>query len=127
MLALFSIPGTRALQNFLLSAVRISKPVLSVVGGMLVFGKDFQVLCHSDNGSLPIIYSLSRPNKQIETRVVSKPGEQAIFNVSALSKTLDINNTICQARNSRHGPVTSGALQYIKLIGMLDAKALGNK
>lgn len=93
----------------------------------MVLGKDFQVLCHSDNGSLPIIYSLSRPNKQVETRMVSNPGEQAIFNVSALSKAIDMNNIICQARNSRHEPVMAGALHYVKLIGMLDAKALGNQ
>lgn len=127
MLALFSITGTRALQSFLLSAVRISKPVLSVVGGTLVLGKDFQVLCHSDNGSLPMTYSLSRPNKQVETRVVSNPGEQAIFNVSALSKAIHINDITCQARNSPHDPVKAKTLHYIKLIGMLDAKALGNK
>lgn len=127
MLALFSITGTGALQSFLLSAVRISKPVLSVVGGTLVLGKDFQVLCHSDNGSLPITYSLSRPNKQVETRVVSNPGEQAIFNVSALSKAIDINNMICRARNSQHEPIMAESLHYTKLIGMLEAKALGNK
>lgn len=80
--------------------------------------KDFQVICHSANGSLPITYSLSRPNGQVETRVVSKPGEQAIFNVSALSKAIDINNMICRAQNSRHEPVMSGTLHYIKLIGM---------
>eukprot|EP00066_Takifugu_rubripes_P012824 XP_011602090.1 PREDICTED: platelet endothelial cell adhesion molecule-like isoform X1 [Takifugu rubripes] len=96
--------------------VRISQPVLSVVGGTLVLGKDFQVVCHSDNGSLPITYSLSRPNKPAEIRVVSNPGEQAIFNVTALSKAIDINHMSCQARNSQHEPAMAQTLHYTKLI-----------
>lgn len=92
-----------------------------------MLGKDFQVLCHSENGSLPISYTLSRPNSQTETRQVTSPGERAIFNVSALYKASDINKLVCQARNSQHKPVMTNTLSYLKLIGMLDAKALGKQ
>lgn len=126
MLAFFLFSWDYSLTELSSFSVRISKPVLSVVGRTLVLGKDFQVLCHSENGSLPISYSLSRPNSQTETRQVTRPGERAIFNVSALYKA-DINKLVCQARNSQHGPVMTNTLTYHNLIGMLDAKALGKQ
>ncbi|XP_050929932.1 platelet endothelial cell adhesion molecule isoform X2 [Lates calcarifer] len=88
--------------------VLVSEPVLSVVGGTLVLGKSFQLLCHSDRGTLPIIYNLHGPNKLNEQRVVSKPGEQAIFNSSAIFKSSDLNNFICHAKNSLNSPSMVG-------------------
>lgn len=85
------------------------------------------MLCHSDNGSLPITYTLFSPSSLIETRVVRSPGERAIFNVPALYKASDISKLICSARNSRHEPVVTNTLSYTNVIGMMDAKALGNK
>lgn len=126
-LALLIMSGTVDSQSFLLSAVRVSKAVLSVVGGTLVLGKHFQVLCHSDNGSLPITYTLSSPNSLFETRVVRNPGERAIFNVTALYKASDVSKLICSAKNSQHKPVVAEILHYTNIIGMIDAKALGNK
>lgn len=107
--------------------MRVSKAILSVVGGTLVLGKHFQVLCHSDNGSLPITYTLSSPSGTVETRVVRNPGERAIFNVSALYKASDISKLICRAKNSQHKPVVTETLHYTSIIGMMDAIALGNK
>lgn len=98
-----------------------------MVGGTLVLGKHFQVLCHSDNGSLPITYTLSSPSGTVETRVVRNPGERAIFNVSALYKASDISKLICRAKNSQHKPVVTETLHYTSIIGMMDAIALGNK
>lgn len=98
-----------------------------MVGGTLVLGKHFQVLCHSDNGSLPITYTLSSPSSPFETRVVRNPGERAIFNVSALYKASDISKLICRAKNSWHKPAVTGTLHYTNIIGMMDIKALGNK
>ncbi|TKS91768.1 Platelet endothelial cell adhesion molecule [Collichthys lucidus] len=69
--------------------VHVSKPVLSVVGGTLILGKPFQLLCHSDNGTLPITYVLYIPKQPPLYSVVHKPGERAIFNRG----TLPINFT----------------------------------
>ncbi|XP_037649344.1 platelet endothelial cell adhesion molecule isoform X3 [Sebastes umbrosus] len=87
--------------------VPVSKPMLSVVGGTLVLGKRFQLLCHSNNGTLPIIYTLHSPDRQVEL-MVSKPGEQAIFNASAIYKTSDLNRLMCHAKNSENRPPMTG-------------------
>ncbi|XP_034749204.1 platelet endothelial cell adhesion molecule isoform X1 [Etheostoma cragini] len=89
--------------------IPLSKPVLSVVGGTLVLGKSFQLLCHSDNGTLPIIYTLHLPHMPTESRVVSKQGEQAIFNCSAIYKFSDLNNFLCHAKNSQYKPPMTGS------------------
>ncbi|XP_036946015.1 platelet endothelial cell adhesion molecule isoform X2 [Acanthopagrus latus] len=80
--------------------VPVSKPVLSVVGGTLVLGKPFQLLCHSDSGTLPITYTLFSPNTAVESMEVSHPGEQAIFNTSAVNKRSDVDKFLCHAKNS---------------------------
>ncbi|XP_060946069.1 platelet endothelial cell adhesion molecule isoform X1 [Limanda limanda] len=93
--------------------VLVSKPVLSVVGGMLVLGTRFQLLCHSDIGTLPIKYTLHGPGKLIGDRLVSRPGEQAIFNAPAIFKSLDLNNFICRASNSQTHPAVVGSVQQL--------------
>lgn len=119
--------GTVDSQSFLISAVRVAEAVMSVVGGTLVLGKHFQVLCHSDNGSLPITYTLSSPSSPAKIREVKNPGEQAIFNVSALYKASDIRKLYCSAQNSKHIPVKTHTLHYTNIIGMMDVKALKKK
>uniref|UniRef100_A0A3Q3KFN3 Platelet endothelial cell adhesion molecule n=1 Tax=Monopterus albus TaxID=43700 RepID=A0A3Q3KFN3_MONAL len=89
--------------------VPVSKPVLSVVGGTLVLGKRFQLLCHSDNGTLPITYILYSPNGHFESRVVSKPGESAIFNSSAIFKSSDLDKFLCHAKNNQDRPPMAGS------------------
>lgn len=104
--------------------VPVSKPVLSVVGGTLVLGKRFQLLCHSVSGTLPIVYTLYGPNRQSESRVVSKQGEEAIFNSSAIYKRIDVNNILCHAKNNRGGVAMTEAgqlLQSTNIIGTSDA------
>ncbi|CAG02673.1 unnamed protein product, partial [Tetraodon nigroviridis] len=96
--------------------VRVAEAVMSVVGGTLVLGKHFQVLCHSDNGSLPITYTLSSPSSPAKIREVKNPGEQAIFNVSALYKASDIRKLYCSAQNSKHIPVKTHTLHYTNII-----------
>ncbi|XP_070779292.1 platelet endothelial cell adhesion molecule isoform X2 [Enoplosus armatus] len=93
--------------------VPVSDPTLSVVGGTLVLGKRFQLLCHSDNGTLPISYNLYGPDRLTQHRVVSMPGEQAIFNSSAIYKSSDLNNFICHAKNSQHRPPVIGTGQQL--------------
>ena len=97
--------------------------MLSVVGGTLVLGKSFQLLCHSDSGTLPIIYTLFSPNGQPERRVVSRPEDRAVFNSSAIYKTSDLNKFMCHAINRQDEPpvVASGQqLQRPIIIGVLD-------
>ncbi|XP_073351050.1 platelet endothelial cell adhesion molecule [Pagrus major] len=94
--------------------VPVSKPVLSVVGGTLVLGKSFQLLCHSDRGTLPIIYTLYSPNRVIETREVSHPGEQAIFNTSAINKRSDVDSFLCHAKNSQQRTTVTETVQLLR-------------
>uniref|UniRef100_A0A3B4XW03 Platelet endothelial cell adhesion molecule n=1 Tax=Seriola lalandi dorsalis TaxID=1841481 RepID=A0A3B4XW03_SERLL len=82
--------------------IPVSKPVLSVVGGTLVLGKSFQLLCHSDTGTLPITYTLFYSGNSKEFVVVSNPGEQAIFNSPAILESSELNKFICHAKNSQH-------------------------
>ncbi|XP_059204877.1 platelet endothelial cell adhesion molecule, partial [Centropristis striata] len=93
--------------------VPVSKPMLSVVGGTLVLGKSFQVLCHSDRGALPIVYTLHGPDRMPEQRVVSRPGEQAVFNCSAVYKTSDLKKFLCHAKNSQNHPPMTGLGQQL--------------
>ncbi|KAI4822844.1 hypothetical protein KUCAC02_008369 [Chaenocephalus aceratus] len=93
--------------------VPVSKPMLSVVGGTLVLGKRFQLLCHSDNGTLPITYTLRIPDSLTTVAVVNKPGERAIFNSSAIYKTSVLNNFLCHAKNSQKRPPEVGLGQQL--------------
>ncbi|KAM9843991.1 platelet endothelial cell adhesion molecule [Aulostomus maculatus] len=84
--------------------VPVSEPMMSVVGGTLVIGKRFQVLCHSNSGTLPIYYTLYGPDRPSELRVVSHPGERAIFNTTPIYKRSDINKLLCHAKNNKSKP-----------------------
>jgi len=91
-----------------------------VVGGTLVLGKRFQLLCHSDSGTLPITYSLNSPGPLAQSAVVSDPGQEAIFNFSAIYKTSDLNNFLCHAKNSANRPPmieTGQQLRHSTIIG----------
>ncbi|XP_022612616.1 platelet endothelial cell adhesion molecule-like isoform X2 [Seriola dumerili] len=93
--------------------IPVSKPVLSVVGGTLVLGKSFQLLCHSDNGTLPITYTLFYSDKSKVFMVVSNPGEQAIFNSSAILERSELNKFICHAKNGQNRPPAVGSVQQL--------------
>lgn len=96
--------------------------MLKVIGGTLVLGKCFQLLCHSDSGTLPISYTLYGPDRTPELSVVSNPGEKAIFNTSAIYKSSDINSLLCHAENNKYKPpmVASGQqlLRSTRIIGV---------
>ncbi|XP_033501827.1 platelet endothelial cell adhesion molecule isoform X1 [Epinephelus lanceolatus] len=99
--------------------VPVSKPMLSVVGGTLVLGKHFQLLCQSDNGTLPITYTLRGPNKLYDPMVVTQPGQQAIFNSSPIKKISDLKSFKCHAQNSPNRPPmneTGVQLLHLKII-----------
>ncbi|XP_061567800.1 platelet endothelial cell adhesion molecule isoform X2 [Cololabis saira] len=88
--------------------IPVSKPVLTVVGRTLLLGKPFQVLCQSDRGTLPITYALHGPNRSPEYRTVSRPQEKAIFNSTAIFKSLDLSKFLCHANNAQRGPPMIG-------------------
>ncbi|KAJ3600759.1 hypothetical protein NHX12_031734 [Muraenolepis orangiensis] len=85
--------------------IPVSKPVLSVVGGRLVMGKPFALRCHSERGSLPITYSLHGPRGKPQITEVREPGEEAVFNTSAIQKTSEILNFLCHAKNNNNAPM----------------------
>ncbi|XP_041633628.1 platelet endothelial cell adhesion molecule [Cheilinus undulatus] len=93
--------------------IPVSKPTLRVVGDTLVLGRPFQLLCHSDNGTLPFVYTLNVPNRQPQRRVVSKPEERAIFNCSGINKESELNNINCHVKNGQQRPVVYGLGQQL--------------
>uniref|UniRef100_A0A4W5KW57 Platelet endothelial cell adhesion molecule n=1 Tax=Hucho hucho TaxID=62062 RepID=A0A4W5KW57_9TELE len=80
--------------------VPVSIPLLSVVGGRLILGKPFQLQCQSDNGSLPITYTLLGPHRQAKLRVVRNPWDLALFNITSIHRSTDIHNFSCKANNN---------------------------
>lgn len=101
-----------------------------MLGGTLVLGKPFQLLCHSDSGTLPISYTLYGPKRLLETMVVRKKGERAIFNSSAIYKHPDINSFLCHAKNSQHRTVVTESGQLLRstnIIGVLDEGQWGQQ
>lgn len=88
--------------------VPVSEPVLSVVGGTLFLGKPFLLSCYSQRGTLPINYTLYQPRIPNDVKVVSKPGEKAIFNLTSITQISDIKNILCHATNSRLKPPMAG-------------------
>ncbi|KAL6102687.1 pecam1 [Pungitius sinensis] len=91
--------------------VPVSQPALSVVGGTLVLGKPFQLLCRSDSGTPPIAYTLNSPGAPAETVVASEPGRGAVFNCSAIRETPALSDFLCHARNSDNRPPASATGQ----------------
>ncbi|XP_047428617.1 platelet endothelial cell adhesion molecule isoform X2 [Mugil cephalus] len=94
--------------------VPVSSPVLRVVGDTLVLGKQFQLLCHSQNGTLPITYILHGPNRETQIRNVNKPGEAVVFNTSAIFKSTDLSSFLCRARNSENRPTVVSGQQLLR-------------
>ncbi|XP_029364006.1 platelet endothelial cell adhesion molecule isoform X2 [Echeneis naucrates] len=90
-----------------------TKPVMSVVGGTLILGKSFQMRCHSEAGTLPITYKLFGPRDLNEKRLVSKPGEEAIFNASGIRDSSDLKKFICHANNSQFMAPVVGSWQQL--------------
>lgn len=88
-----------------------------------MLGKPFQLLCQSNSGTLPISYTLYGPGKLNESKVVSKPGDMAIFNCPAIFKSLDLSKFLCHARNHKNKVPMIGSgqlmLKSTNIIGKL--------
>ncbi|XP_055077106.1 platelet endothelial cell adhesion molecule isoform X3 [Periophthalmus magnuspinnatus] len=88
--------------------VAVSIPKISVVDRAII-GKPFKIRCKSDNGSLPINYTLISDYKQVSMVTVSIPSEEALFNVT-VNKPKDIRKFFCEARNGQQQSQLSRSL-----------------
>ncbi|XP_042581612.1 platelet endothelial cell adhesion molecule isoform X2 [Cyprinus carpio] len=78
--------------------VLVSKPEISVDGPVII-NESFWIYCHSDNGSLPIIYSLKRNKITLNRTEVSDLREKARF-LAMISTPSDISSYMCEAENN---------------------------
>ncbi|XP_020342382.1 platelet endothelial cell adhesion molecule-like isoform X2 [Oncorhynchus kisutch] len=101
-------------QIVLKAKVPVSVPLLSVVGGRLILGKPFQLQCQSDNGSLPITYTLLSPHRQAEFRVVHSPWDLALFNITSIHRSSDIHSFSCKAENNPSQPYMESSGYHLR-------------
>uniref|UniRef100_A0A8C7S325 Platelet endothelial cell adhesion molecule n=1 Tax=Oncorhynchus mykiss TaxID=8022 RepID=A0A8C7S325_ONCMY len=101
-------------QIVLKAKVPVSVPLLSVVGGRLILGKPFQLQCQSDNGSLPITYTLLSPHRQAEFRVVRRPWDLALFNITSIHRSIDIHSFSCKAENNPSQPYMESSGEHLR-------------
>uniref|UniRef100_A0A673WX75 Platelet endothelial cell adhesion molecule n=1 Tax=Salmo trutta TaxID=8032 RepID=A0A673WX75_SALTR len=101
-------------QIVLKAKVPVSVPLLSVVGGRLILGKPFQLQCQSDNGSLPITYTLLSPHRQAEFRVVRSPWDLALFNITSIHRSTDIHSVSCKAENNPSQPHMESSGEHLR-------------
>ncbi|KAK2815612.1 hypothetical protein Q5P01_026079 [Channa striata] len=94
--------------------VFVSTPTISVIG-RAILGEQFQILCRSDTGSLPINYTLLKDDKRVGTRSVQQPSQRATFPVS-VTKPDDITRYRCEASNSHRVPLPSARLNATVIV-----------
>ncbi|XP_051996677.1 platelet endothelial cell adhesion molecule isoform X3 [Xyrauchen texanus] len=83
--------------------VLVSKPEITVDGPVIV-GKPFWITCHSENGSLPINYTLKRNHFNVNWTEESYTHNKSRFLVE-ISTPADISSYWCEAKNN--GPVSA--------------------
>lgn len=91
----------------------VSKPEITAYGPVIV-DKPFLILCHSENGTLPIIYSLMRNDITLNRTEVSDPHEKAHF-LALISTPSDISSYLCAAENN--GRVKMSERLHVTVIG----------
>lgn len=75
-------------------------------------------MCHSDKGTLPIVYTLHGPNGRFVKKTVTTAEERAVFDLSAIHSSAGINDILCNASNSEHRKAETGhVLHSTKIIG----------
>uniref|UniRef100_A0A8C6SIV5 Immunoglobulin domain-containing protein n=1 Tax=Neogobius melanostomus TaxID=47308 RepID=A0A8C6SIV5_9GOBI len=65
-----------------------------------IIGRPFKIQCKSDNGSLPINYTLLQDYEPVSTVTVRSTTEEALFNVT-VHRPKDIHLFMCEASNSK--------------------------
>lgn len=66
--------------------------------GRAILGQPVKILCLSDNGSLPINYTLLKNDDVVDTTTVKLPSQQALFTVT-ITRTDEISMYKCKAKN----------------------------
>ncbi|XP_056588053.1 platelet endothelial cell adhesion molecule isoform X3 [Triplophysa dalaica] len=84
--------------------VFVSRPEIRVDGPVIV-GKPFRIYCHSENGSLPISYTLKRDHLNLNWTEVSSLHNEASF-LATVSTPAEISSYWCEAKNT--GPPKKG-------------------
>lgn len=106
--------------EFIFFTVFVSKPEITVDGPVIV-GKPFRILCHSENGSLPIIYTLKRNHFNLNWTKVSNHHDEASF-FGKVSTPAEISSYWCEAKNN--GPPKMSERLYATVIGKMIIKVL---
>ncbi|XP_057203130.1 platelet endothelial cell adhesion molecule isoform X2 [Triplophysa rosa] len=88
--------------------VPVSAPVINAVGNVIV-GRPFRVLCKTENGTLPITYTLLKDRSPVAKRTVTEAAGMAIFDITSISYPLEINRFTCQAFNQEASPSRSSS------------------
>ncbi|KAG7238230.1 hypothetical protein INR49_031145 [Caranx melampygus] len=88
--------------------VSVSHPKISVEGEAIL-GRPIKIHCHSDNGSLPINYTLIKHNDILSTKTIRLPTEKALFTVT-INSPEEINSFMCEAENNQKQHVRSDTL-----------------
>lgn len=105
----------KVLINHCFSQVLVSKPEITVDGPVIV-DKPFWIRCHSENGSLPIIYSLKRNNFILNWTEVSHFQEEARF-LTLISTPSDISSYLCEAENNGQVSIKMSERLHVTVIG----------
>ncbi|XP_067440388.1 platelet endothelial cell adhesion molecule-like isoform X3 [Thunnus thynnus] len=94
--------------------VPVSNPKISVVD-KVVLKQPFKILCKSDNGSLPINYTLLKDKSQLSTISVKLPIQKALFTVT-VTHTDEISKYTCEAKNSHKKSLVSEKLNATVIV-----------
>lgn len=94
--------------------VPVSNPNISVVD-KVVLKQPFKILCKSDNGSLPINYTLLKDKSQLSTISVKLPSQKALFTVT-VTHTDEISKYTCEAKNSHKKSLVSEKLNATVIV-----------
>ncbi|XP_039509987.1 platelet endothelial cell adhesion molecule isoform X5 [Pimephales promelas] len=95
-------------QLHLKAKVPVSGPVIRVVD-MVIVGRPFKVSCESENGTLPIIYTLLKARMSMAEKRVDEAADKALFSIDSISSPEEIYSFTCQAQNQ--GPSISRTSQ----------------
>lgn len=99
----------------------VSKPDITVYDPVIL-DKPFLIHCHSENGSLPINYTLTRNNIPLNWTKVSEPHEKAQF-LAFVSTPSDISSYLCAAQNNDRVSVKMSEKLHVTVIGEFIVKS----
>lgn len=101
--------------NHCFSEVLVSKPEITV-DGPIILNKSFWIRCHSENGSLPIIYLLKRNSITLNRTEVSYLHKEVHF-LAMISTPSDISSYMCEAENNGQVSIKNSERLHTTVIG----------